>query len=62
VEELVAEWVAQRAQPPEPELTPQEVEARRRWLKEYGGLCASAGANASGNEGIDADLARDYGR
>jgi hypothetical protein len=61
VEDLVAEWVAQRAQPRSPELTPEEIEARRQWLAKYGGLNA-ADLNASDNERIDADLAREYGR
>ena len=62
VEDLVAEWVAQRAQPPEPEVTPQELEARRQWLEKYGNLCTNTDSNASDNERIDADLAREYGR
>jgi plasmid stability protein len=62
VEELVAEWVAQQAQPPQPEVTLQEVEARRQWLAKYGNLNSSTNPNTSDNKRIDADLAAGYSR
>ena len=60
VEDLIAEWVAQRVQPREPEVTPEELEARKQWLAKYGGLNATD-PNASDNERIDAGLAKEYG-
>ena len=62
VEDLVAEWVAQRAQPAEPEITPEQVEARRQWLEKFGDLNPSTDPNGSDNKRIDADLAKEYGR
>lgn len=61
VEDLVAEWVAQRAKPREPEVTAEELEARKQWLAKYGSLNPND-PNASDNERIDADLAKEYGR
>lgn len=61
VEDLVAEWVAQRARPRAPEVTPEELEARKRLLAKYGNLNPND-PNASDNERIDADLAKEYGR
>ena len=64
VEDLIAEWVAQRAQQAAAkltsEVTPEEVEARRQWLEKYCNLCSDP--NASDNKRIDADLAKDYER
>ena len=62
VEDLVVEWVAQRAQPPEPEVTPAELQARRQWLEKYGNLCTCTDPHCLDNERIDADLAKEYGR
>ena len=58
VEDLVVEWVAQRAQPREPEVTPEELQARRQWLEKYGNLCACTDPHSLDNERIDAELAR----
>ncbi|MGD0089658.1 MAG: hypothetical protein ABSE73_07035 [Planctomycetota bacterium] len=62
VEDLVLEWVAQRARPVEPEVSPAELQARRRILEKYVGICKSEDPNAADNERIDADLAKEYGR
>ena len=59
VEQYIAEQMA-RMSPPRPQVSPEEAERRNADLEQYFGCWDSGDPNSCDNEGIDADLAREY--
>jgi len=58
-EKVVAEYLSRHWRPA-CQLTPEEADRRRRAFERHLGAWDSGRADSSQNEGIDADLAREY--
>ena len=60
-EQVALEYLARHAPKPRPQLSEEELKEAREQLLRHAGAVSLGYATGANNEGIDADLAREYG-
>ena len=61
LDDVIVEYLARRAKP-DPNLSAEEAERRRKAFRQMFGIWDSGDPDSANNERIDEDLAREYGR